>query len=105
MNSRQNPYAAVLHEIENGLWEHDVRVDNGIAAPYSYDDATFRACLKIFMSAMLWRLWTHSAERTMPDKERLAETVGSLIRRIVLRFTGIDAHTLYNDIKQAKDGN
>lgn len=53
MESKKNPYSKILIEIETGLWEHDVRIDNGIAPPYSYNDETFRACLKIFINAIL----------------------------------------------------
>ena len=57
MKQRQNPYAEVLEEIETGLLEHAVRVSDGIAEPYPYTDETFRACLQIFMSGIMWKMF------------------------------------------------
>jgi len=94
---RKNPYSEVLLEIEQGLWEHDVRVDEGIAMPYSYNDETFRACLKIFMSAMMWKMWTFMSGKDIKEKASKAEKVGNIFRSIILKFTGIDSHASYNN--------
>ncbi len=94
--ARKNPYSEALLEIEQALWEHDVRVDNG-AAPYQYDDETFRACLKIFMSALIWKLWTFMDKKSLTEKASNAENVGNILRNIILKFTGIDSHVLYSD--------
>ena len=91
-----NPYAEALQEIEAGLWEHDVRVDDGIALPYSYDTETFRACLKIFMSSMLWKMWEFTEDRTFEEKAESAETLGRSISSLVYEHTGIDTLALYN---------
>ncbi len=89
----KNPYAKALIEIESGLWEHDARVEENIAKPYSYDDDTFRACLKIFMSATLWKLWEKPG--TLKEKMEKAEELGSAIRGVIYKFTKIDTHKLY----------
>ena len=96
MKSRVNPYSEVLLEIEKGLWEHDFLVDENKDVPYEYDDVTFRACLKIFMSAVMWKIWIFMYNKPMSEKENIAEKVGNILRDIVLKFTGIDSHTLYN---------
>jgi len=54
---KETPYGEILMELEDGLWDHDNRVGEGLAEPYSYTNEQFRACLKIFMSALLWMLW------------------------------------------------
>jgi len=90
-----NPYKEALMELETGLWEHDNRVDEGIAKPYEYDSETFRACLKIFMSAALWKLWEYTENKTLSEKASFAESLGTDIRGIILRYTGIDSHELY----------
>ena len=98
LESIKNPYADILRELETGLWEHDVRVDDGIAKPYSYDDETFRACLKIFMSAIMWKLWEHMEKTEGMDKDKRIERVkkiGKAIRKLIFENTGIDAHELY----------
>ena len=95
MNKRQNPYSEVLLEIERGLWEHDIFVDEGKALPYEYDNDTFRACLKIFMSALLWKIWRFTSMDNISLRESNAEKAGKVMRNIILKFTGIDSHTLY----------
>ena len=96
MEQRQNPYADVLNEIENGLWEHDLRVEEGIAAPYSYTHESFRACLKIFMSGMMWKLWENMEGTAVQKKAGKAEEMGNEMRNFILKYTGIDTHELYN---------
>jgi len=96
MKSMKNPYADIFIELEAGLWEHDTWVDKGIASPYSYDDETFRACLKIFMNATMWKLWEHmEKERDKAKRMEKAEKLGKAIRGLVIEFTGIDTHELY----------
>ena len=95
MYEKKNPYSKVLLEIETALWEHDVRVDDGIAQPYEYDDETFRACIKIFTNAILWKLWTYMDGKELDEKADKAEKVGNVIRNTILKFTGIDSHSIY----------
>ena len=95
MKPRENPYAPILKEIEMGLWEHDFRVDEG-AEPYTYDDEATRACLKIFMSAMLWKLWDNKDGKNIEDKVRLVEEMGNDIKNLIMKYTGIDTHKLYS---------
>lgn len=95
MKQRQNPYAEILEEVGNGLWEHDVRVSDGIAEPYPYTNKTFRACLKIFMAGIMWKLWEQIGGEE--EKGNMAEEMGNEIRGIVLKYTGIDTHELYKN--------
>ncbi len=92
---RKNPYKEILVELEEGLWEHDFRVDVGIASPYEYDDETFKACCKIFMSAMMYKLWNNSHGLSMEFKEKEAEMCGNELKEFVYKYTGIDTHQLY----------
>ena len=89
-----NPYKEVLMEIETGLLEQAVRVDDGYP-PYQYDNETFRACTQIFMSALMWKLWESSYDKTMAEREAMAEKCGNDLRDLIMEHTGIDAHTLY----------
>jgi len=89
-----NPYAEVLKEIEAGLWDHDIRVEDNIARPYNYTDESFRACLKIFMSGLMWKLWENMEGQTLEERSSTAEEVGSEIRKFILKYTGIDTHKL-----------
>ena len=94
--SRENPYGDILVEIETGLWEHHNRVDEGIAEPYSYTDEQFKACFKIFMDAMMWKMWVHMEKESLEDKCHSASKLGEELREIILEFTGIDTYKLYD---------
>ena len=96
---KANPYKEVLIEIEDGLWEHDCRVDDGIAMPYTYDDETFRACMKIMMSGLMYKLWDNSHGLSQDFKEREAEICGEEFKDFVYKYTGIDSTTLYDTNK------
>lgn len=93
---KETPYGDVLLEIEKGLWEHDARVSDGIAEPYSYSNEHFRACIKVFMSALLWKMWEHNKGVEVEKKADLAEKMGRTLRSVVFKFTGIDTHSLYS---------
>jgi len=95
MKPRKNPYAEILTEIEKGLWDQDIRVDEGIAKPYEYDKDAFRACLKIFMSSLMWKLWENKGERGLEEMETRAESVGNELRSLVREFCGIETHDLW----------
>jgi hypothetical protein len=91
---KETPYGKVLIEIESGLWDHDHRVNEGVAEPYTYTNEHFRACLKVFMSALLWKLW----EKNDNDIEKmvgLAGKMGEDIKELVNAYTGINTLDLY----------
>jgi len=90
------PYKNALIEIEGGLIEHAVRVDEGFP-PYEYDIETFRACLQIFISALLWRLWMFNSEKELSEKARIAEECGNKLRCFIMDYSGIDSHNLYGE--------
>jgi hypothetical protein len=93
----QNPYANILQEIETALWEHDFLVDEGKAVPFHYDDRTFRACLKILMSGMIWKQWDFLLGKPQAEKEQFSEELGKAFRALVLKYTGIDPQELYEE--------
>ena len=90
MNEKKNPYAEILIELEGALWDQDIRVSDGIAQPYEYDNETFRACIKIFTSSFLWKIWENVDEKEIAS----AEKAGNDIRSIILKYAGIDSHKL-----------
>ena len=99
----KNPYKEVLVEIEDGLWEHDCRVDDGIAMPYMYDDETFRACIKIMMSGLMYKLYDNSWGLTQDFKEREADICGGEFKDFIYKYTGIDSTKLYDEIENKTD--
>jgi len=95
---RETPYGDALFELEQGISEHDCRVDEGIAKPYVYTKEHFRACLRIFMAALLWKMWEYNMPvnaENIEEKSDLAEKMGQALKEIVLEFTGIDTFELY----------
>lgn len=95
---KPNPYGDILLELETGLWEHDYRVDEG-AKPYPYTDEQLRACLKIFMSALMWKLWEQMRKDGISVKigGDTAKKMGEELRSLVLKFTEIDTHKLFKE--------
>ena len=91
---KETPYGKVLIEIESGLWEHDYRVDEGIAEPYIYTNEHFRACLKIFMSGLIWKLW-ETNDNDIEKMVGLAGKMGEDIKELVGAYTGINTHDLF----------
>ena len=92
----ENPYKKSLIEIEEGLWDHDERVEDGIADPYPYDEQTFRACMKIFMEAIAWKLWKVTEGDPSWLRASKAKFLGEAIRDLVQKHVGIDTLDLYN---------
>lgn len=94
---KENPYGDVLIELESGLIDHVLRVDDGIAEPYPYTHKQFRACIFIFMGSLLWKLREHMDSEDFEKKVDSVEKAGVAIRDLVFKFTGIDTHKLYDD--------
>jgi len=92
--SKTNPYGEILKEIEAGLCDHDDRVEDGDAKPYQYTDQEFRACLKIFMAATMWKLWEKMEAKSIECKAGRAEQLGAELREFILDYTGIDTAKL-----------
>lgn len=83
----------ILIEIENALWEFEANV----ALPPQFTTEGFRAANKIFMAAIMDKLWLIQEFDKMPikDCENMAENLGKEIKDIVFKYTNIDTHKLY----------
>lgn len=84
----------ILEEIENTLWEFEAY--NGSKPEYS--EAGFRAATKIFMSALMDKMWElqQNENFTLQDRMNMAQKAGEAVRSFVKTYTGIDCHELYN---------
>jgi hypothetical protein len=93
-----NPYGPAIKEIEQGLWDHDTLVDKGFAPHYEYSDDEFRAALKIFMSAIMARMFEHQENQgiSLGDREIESFNVGSKISHLIEIYTGIETKKLYD---------
>lgn len=83
----------ILSEIESTLMEFEINV----AKPPEYTDEGFRASIRIFLSAMLDKMWKLQEDEGIDINTRadMAEKLGSEIRNIVRIYTNIETHDLY----------
>jgi hypothetical protein len=85
--------STVLVEIEKALWDFDL---NGKSKP-EYTTEGFRAATKIFMSALMDKIWNLQSNENMDmeDRIKMVEKAGSDIRNVIKIYTDIDTHDLY----------
>ncbi len=83
----------VIIEIEAALWDYEAQV----SMHPEFTDEGFRAALKIFMSALLDKMWSLQAAEDIPFEIRcdMAMKAGQQVRELVKTFTNIDPHELY----------
>lgn len=83
----------VLSEIEDTLWEFESH--NSMKPEYTIEG--FRAALKIFISAMLDKIWELQTDENIEqaDRENMAQKCGEDVRKLVKTYTNIDTHNLY----------
>lgn len=83
----------VLVEIEGAILDFEVAE---IGKP-DYSQDAFRAAMRIFMSAMLDKVWELQENENMGMANRcaMAEKLGNELRQIVKTYTNIDTTTLY----------
>jgi hypothetical protein len=82
-----------LESYERILWEFEANVGDKPC----FTDAGFRAALKIFMAALMDKMNDlQIAEKiSQADAEKMAQSCGEDIRRIVKTYTGLDPHEMY----------
>ena len=85
----------ILLELEMCILEHDAFNQK---AP-NYSNESFRAITKIFMSALMDKLWTLQENESidMNDRMKMATAAGTELRKLIKTFTGIDTIKLYKD--------
>ena len=83
----------ILEEIEATLLEYE---EQELGQPL-YTEAGFRAAVKIFMSVVMDSLWNMQelADMTLDERLDMAEEAGLDIKKLIMKYTGIDTHTLY----------
>jgi hypothetical protein len=93
MNMIGEKLSSVLSEIESALIEFEANV----ARPPEYTDEGFRAAVRIFLSAMLDKMWKLQEDEGIDINTRadMAEKLGNELRNIVRIYTNIDTHNLY----------
>ena len=85
--------SAILCEIELAIMDFEVNV----AKPPEYSNEGFRAAVKIFMSAILDKMWKLQENEDIDIDARtdMATKLGNELRNMVRVYTNIDTHNLY----------
>lgn len=83
----------ILSEIEDTLWEFEF---NRAGQP-NYTDDGFKAAIKIFMSALLDKMWNLQENENIDinDRIEMAKNAGNDIRNLIKIYSNIDTHDLY----------
>lgn len=83
----------ILSEIESALIEYELNINR----PPEYTDEGFRASVKIFLSAMLDKMWKLQEDEGIDINTRadMAKKLGNELRNIIRVYTNIDTHSLY----------
>ena len=83
----------ILEEVEATLLEYE---EQELGQPL-YTEAGFRAAVKIFISVIMDEMWDLQVDIGMSMEDRLvmAEEAGLDIKKLIMKYTGIDTHTLY----------
>jgi len=88
----------ILVEIESTMIDYDFYVQK----PYNFSYGAFRAITKMFINAILDKMWTlqELEMMEMADRCNMSEKAGNEIRKIIKTFTGIDSREFYKPKKQ-----
>lgn len=88
--------APILEELETAVWEHNVNFEG--ERPM-YPDSAMRSAACIFVDVLMDRMSAEQERKDIPIgmRELQAETAGSVIRQIIMRFTGLDTHELMKE--------
>lgn len=85
----------VLSEIEDTLWEYEA--NGGLRPEFTMDG--FRAATKIFMAAMMDKMWELQSKENMPmdDRTEMAGKCGDTLRKLIKTYTNLDSYTFYDN--------
>lgn len=85
-----------LIEMEDTLWGYELYMPN---KPYGFSDESFRAVIKLFMAAMMDKIWAlqENEEMDIEDRAAMAQKCGKDVRALVKTYTNIDTHNLYGN--------
>lgn len=88
--------APMLSQIEDAVWSYELYVPN---TPPQYSDESFRCILKLFMSAMMDKIWHLQEGEDMDIEDRVAmvEKCGKEVRALVKTYCDIETQELYNE--------
>lgn len=85
-----------LELIEMHLWSWEVQDGNGKP---DYTKGGFRAAVKIFISAIMDKIWELQEDEkiSMDDRERMVQKCGEDLQKLIKTYTDIDTKDLYKE--------
>lgn len=95
MKSIGEKLSPILVEIENTLWEFEAHV--GKKPEFTFEG--FRAASKIFMSAMMDKIWELQTGENfaMEDRLKMVQKCGEDVRKLIKTYTDLDSLTFYDN--------
>lgn len=83
----------VLNEIESKLWEWEFNSEK----PLEYTNEGFRAACKIFISALMDKMWDLQTKEDIKFEDRLSmgKKAAQDVRSLIKIYTDIDTHDMY----------
>lgn len=83
----------ILCEMEATILDYEIENQQ----PPEYTDEAFRAASKIFMSALMDKMWQMQQAQNVhfSTRVKMAEKAGNELRKLCRTYTGIDTHQLY----------
>ncbi len=86
-------FSPILSEIEDALWEFEA--NNGSKPGYTTEG--FRAAIKIFMSALMDKIWELQSDENIDIQDRInmVKKCGKDMRNLIKTYTNIDTHKLF----------
>lgn len=82
----------VITELGDMLWEIDAEYEE----PYYFTDEALGSALKIFTTVLFDKAWAYQEKEGVPFEDRVlfAEQVGTELRKLVKKSTGLDTWDL-----------
>lgn len=82
----------VIIELGDMLWQ----IDAEYKEPYYFTDEALGSALKIFTTVLFDKAWSYQEKEGLPFEDRIlfAEQVGSELRKMVKKHTGLDTWEL-----------
>lgn len=88
-----NEYNQILENIESMLLLRDA-----CPSPMNITPDAFRASVKIFMTALMNKMWYLQEAEGMDiaDRANMAEQAGGALRALIKTYTGVDTFDMYS---------
>jgi hypothetical protein len=86
----------ILNLIENALWDYECKNE---CVP-DFDDEAFRSIIKLFMAALIERVWKlqEKEDMSMDDRIAMGQAAAKDIHKLIKVYANLDTLELYKEI-------